>query len=210
MQLILDKLAASIVTAIVFLALFGLQTRVQGDSAGETVSYMAKKQTLNFAETLERDFANAGFMTAPGQQAILQFSNSTVDDVTYTDMIEFIGMGSTGTQAGIRYVTTQTDSTFVDGKSVPTFQVERFENVGLGWKNAGASMSTLTDFDVDILDENNNGTTVDTARKIRVRLTNAVNIRRASDSNFVKASLQQLRWGITLSPRGLSQQQYQG
>ena len=48
MQLILDKMAASIVTAVVFLVLFGLQTRVQGDSIGETVSYMAKKQTLGF------------------------------------------------------------------------------------------------------------------------------------------------------------------
>lgn len=210
MQFILDKLAASIVTAVVFLALFGLQTRIQGDAAGETVSYMAKKQTLSFAEVLERDFANAGFMTAPGQQAILRYSNSTIGDVTYTDEIEFIGQGSTGAQAGIRYVVTQSDSTYIDGAVVPTFQVTRFENTGGGWVSAGGSMSTLTDFDVSILDENNNGTTVNTARKIRVRLTNTVGIRRANDSNFVNANLQQLRWGITLSPRGLSQGQYQG
>ena len=210
MQLILDKLAASIVTAVVFLTLFGLQTRVQGDTVGETVSYMAKTQTLHFAELLERDLSNAGYMTAPGQQAILQYSNSTIDSVTITDMIEFIGMGSNGSQAGIRYVATNVDSTFIDGKVVPAFEVQRFENLGGGWEISGGSMSTLTDFDVSLLDENNNGSTVDTARKIRIRLVNAVEIKRSDDRGFVKAKLQQLRWGITLSPRGLSQQQYQG
>ena len=165
MQLILDKIAASIVTAVVFLALFGLQTRVQGDTVGETVSYMAKKQTLNFAAILERDLSNAGFMTAPGQQAILQYSNSTIDSVTYTDMLEFIGMGSTGAQAGIRYVTSQVDSTYMDGSLRPAFQVQRFENIGAGWTMAGGSMSTIIDFDIALLDENNNGSTVDTARK---------------------------------------------
>ena len=149
-------------------------------------------------------------MTAPGQQAILQYSNTTVDSVTYTDLIEFIGMGSNGAQAGIRYVTSLVDSAYVDDNAVPAFQVVRYENLGTGWNITGGSMSTLTDFDVSLLDENNNGSTVDTARKIRVRLVNAVELRKSNGGDFVNARLQQLRWGITLSPRGLSQQQYQG
>ncbi|NND71644.1 MAG: hypothetical protein HKN43_08695 [Rhodothermales bacterium] len=210
MQLILDKMAAAVVTAVVFLVLFGLQTRVQGDSIGETVSYMAKKQTLAFAEVLERDFANAGFMTAPGQDAILKYSNSTADSVEYTELIEFVGMGSNGSQAGIRYVTSQVDSTYSDGNVVPTFEVLRYENLGSGWKISGGSMSTLTDFDISLLDENNNGANMSNTRKIRIRLVNAVEIKRSTDRNFVNARIKDLRWGITLTPRGLSQQLYQG
>ena len=119
MQLILDKMAATIVSAIVFIILFSLQVRVQSNSAGETVSYMAKKHTLNFAEILERDLANAGFMTAPGQQAVLGYSNSVVNGVTITDSLEFWGMGNAGTQARIRYVARNIDSTYADGTTLP-------------------------------------------------------------------------------------------
>jgi hypothetical protein len=74
----------------------------------------------------------------------------------------------------------------------------------------GASPGTLVQFEVELLDHNDFVTSLAEARKFRIRLSNAVGgntMRRAGSAQRVA---HQLRWGITLSPAGLSQQSYQG
>ncbi len=213
MHLIFDKMTATLVGAIVLVMLFGLQSRIQSNTVESTIMYAAKKQTLAFAEILERDLSNAGYLTTPGEKAILAFSNRIEAGRSLTDTLEFWGSDAAGDRVRIRYALETAGSSIREGVSVPLYRVSRYEEDYGMWKLAGASMSTLTAFRVDLLDSGNNGV-IDTsdARKIRVRFENAIVGHQARDRDGRTGNifLQRLRWGVTLSPRGLALQEFQG
>jgi hypothetical protein len=210
MHVLLDQLSAALVGSIVLLMLFSLHIRVQSSTIEDTLLYTAKKQTLSFAEILERDLANTGYLTVPGQQSIEAYSNKIFGGTQYTDTFQFWGSDAGGNRVRVRYDATVVDTVEADG--TPVLRIERSEDAGAGFQIAGASMSSLTDFDISLLDVNNNGATMASARKIRVRFENAVGDPDAVSgvAGHKKPFMQKLRWGITLSPRGLRLQQFQG
>ena len=210
MIFIFDKLTATIVAGFLFVMIVTLQMRVQGNSVEETLFYQSKKATLSFAETLERDLANAGYRTTPGQDVITAYTNVKHDSTDVTTLFQFWGISATGARAEIRYVATQSDSVTVADGRVPAFRVDRFENIGGGWKNAGGSVNTLVAFEIDTLDENGFDTSLAETRKLRIRLSNAVGPNTMTQNGSGTRVAHQLRWGITLSPVGLSLQGYQG
>ncbi len=212
MHFIFDKMTATIVGGIVLMMLFMLQTRIQSNTIESTIMYAAKKQTLSFAETLERDFANAGYLSVPGDEAILAHSNKNDGTTSLTDTLEFWGADAAGLRTRVRYTLVPVDTVSIQGVKEQLYRVERFEHDGFGWTSTGASMPSITEFRVDLLDSANNGV-VDRrdARKLRVRFENAVvGQRMQGDDRLTPIYLRKLRWGITLSPRGLSMQTFQG
>ncbi len=209
MIFIFDKLTATIVAAVLFMMIFTLQMRVQNNSVEDTLFYQAKKATLSFAETLERDLSNAGYRNTPGNDVITAYTNVDYDSTEVTTLFQFWGLTSAGTRGEIRYVATQTDSLVVDGSAVPAFTVQRFENAGAGWSAAGGSTNSLVAFEIDTLDENDIHTTLPETRKLRIRMSNAVGANTMSQDGAHRVA-NQLRWGITLAPAGLSFQGYQG
>ncbi len=210
MIVIFDKLTASIVGAVLFVMIFTLQIRVQSNSVEDTLFYQAKKHTLSFAETLERDLANAGYRTTPGEDVLLALTNTQHDSTDVTTLFEFWGIAADGSRARIRYTTTETDTVLVAQGAVPAFQVRRFENTGAGWTDAGASAPTLVAFEIAPLDENGLDATFGNARKLRVNMSNAVGSNFMAREGAATRVAHQLRWGVTLAPVGLSLQGYQG
>ncbi|MCB0720229.1 MAG: hypothetical protein KDD65_17405 [Bacteroidetes bacterium] len=212
MPLIFDKLTAAIVGSVVFLLLFGLQLRVQGGRIEDSLVYTAKKQTLSFADMLERDFANIGYLSVPGDDVIIDLQSSSYDSTVVTDQFEFWGLGESGSRAKIRYTTVSTDSAWVQDRWVQSFQVERYEDAGFGWEMTGASSAMITEFRIQLLDLNNNIAVPANARQVRVRISNAVAVNPMTvmaDHRSILAG-RELKWGITLAPKGLSMQGYQG
>lgn len=209
MIVLFDKLAASLVAGVLFMMIFTLQIRVQTNTVEDTLFYQAKKHTLSFAETLEQDFANAGFQTTPGDEVITAVTNVAYDSTDVTTLFEFWGIASDGSRAQIRYVASQSDSVTVKEGRVPSFEVRRYENTGLGWTDAGGSVNTLVAFEIDTLDENGFETSADEARKLRIRLSNAVGSNTMGRDGGTRVA-HELRWGITLAPAGLGLQGYQG
>lgn len=211
MTLILDNISATIVAGVLFMMIFALQIRVQTNSVEETLYYEAKRATLSFAGTLERDLVNAGFRSTPGDSVITGHSNYVDGDSSLvTTSFTFWGLGSDGTRTLIRYSSTPTDSVMVREGFAAAYRVERHEHVGGIWRMTGASPSTLVRFEIELLDQNDFTTTMAEARKFRIRLSNAVGgntMRRAGSAQRVA---HELRWGITLAPVGLKQQSYQG
>jgi len=211
MTLILDNISATIVAGVLFMMIFALQIRVQTNSVEETLYYEAKRATLGFASTLERDLINAGFKSTPGDSVITGHSNYVDGDSSIvTNNFVFWGVGSDGTRTRIRYSATPTDSVMVRDGLVAGYRVERHEQVGGLWKMTGASPSSLVRFEIELLDQNDFTTSMAEARKFRIRLSNAVGgntMRRAGSALRVA---HELRWGITLAPAGLKQQSYQG
>lgn len=213
MYIIFDKMTATLVGTIVLVMLIGLQSRIQSNTVESTIMYAAKKQTLAFAEILERDLSNAGYLTTPGETAVLAYSNRFEAGRSLTDTLEFWGSDAIGDRVRIRYALEPAGYTVSDGVAVPLYSVARYEN-NLGiWKLSGASMPTLTAFRVDLLDSGSNGVVdVADARKMRVRFENAIVGHQTKDSDGRSGNvfLRRLRWGVTLSPRGLAQQAFQG
>ncbi len=213
MYFIFDNLTASIVGGIVLMMLFGIQSRIQSNTVESTIMYAAKNQTLQFAELLERDLSNAGYLSTPGDQAILRHATRNTSGEITTDTLEFWGSDGSGLRTRVRYVLEKTKTATIDGEFVQLYQVNRYENNMLAWKTAGASLPTLTEFRIDLLDSANNGVvSIADARKIRVRFEAAVVGGRLKDTggNSESTFLRTLRWGVTLSPKGLALQSYQG
>ena len=212
MYLIFDRLSATVVGGVVILMLFTIQTRIQSNTVESTIMYGAKKQTLNFAEVLERDLSNAGYLSVPGDAGILSHSNVTSGTKVLTDSLEFWGSDKTGNRTRVRYLLQPTIVTRIDGEDTQLYRMDRYELIAGTWKPSGASMSTLSDFRIDLLDSGNNGVInrVD-ARRLRVRFENAVVSQRMIDGDGSDRGLylNKLRWGITLSPKGLAMQTFQ-
>ncbi len=207
MQLLLDKVTASIVGVVIVTILVALQFRMQEEKVEITNLYSANKEALSFAETLERDLVNTGFGISPGDSSIIAFHKTNAGMKTITDSLIFRGVGAGGAAALIRYVASPVDSVVVDGVSMPTYQVVRSENAGAGFVDAGASPRTLLEFNIDLLDFTNNITIPSNVRKIRIRMVNAVPTGIKDEQT---RTMKQVHWGVTLTPNNLQLAGYQG
>ena len=194
---IYDHLVAILVGSVIILLLFNVQQRTQKSSVERTMMYMAKMNTLDLASFLERDLMNAGFNTPPIETGILH--HDTIDGVT--DSLVFWGVGAGGTRARIAYGVSAVDSAVIAGETVPLFELRRYERQGANFVRVGGSAPTLTGFEITLLTSGNIPTDVSTARKLKIRLSNAV-LPDFGDGTHL-SGYRRLFWGITLSPPGL-------
>ena len=194
---LIDRIVAVIVSAIIVLMGFSVQQRAQQTSVGSAMLYTGKKQTLELADLLERDLANVGYETVPGQDAITDY---VVTDENLL-RLQFFGSDATGNQIEIRYDLVFADTVGIGAEQVPLYELQRSEKTGGVWAYAGGSPATLTRFYVDLLSETNTVVPREEARRIRVWLENAV-MPEASMGEMMKG-FRLLRWSITLDPTNL-------
>lgn len=191
---IYDHLVAILVGGAIILLLFNVQQRTQKVSVERTMMYMAKVNTLDLASFIERDLMNAGFNTPPIETGVLY--HNTTDGLT--DSLIFWGIGSGGGRTRIAYGVSTVDSATIAGETVPLYELRRYERQGANFVRMGSSAQTLTDFEIILLTSGNIPTDISTARKLKVRLANAVLPGFESDTHLT--GYRRLFWGITLSP----------
>ena len=199
MLFLYDHFLALLVGSVIILMLFMIQVRAQQENIEQAMINAAKKQTLELADALERDLANAGYATAPSQPGITAYS-MRADGVT--DTLAFWGSDAAGTQIEVRYVVSVVDTVTIEGETLPLFEMQRFQRNGGPWVHDGGSPPTLTHFSVTLLDENNLVTGQADARQLQVRVTNAV-FPHIGPDDYLRG-YRQLRWGIMLTPASLA------
>ncbi len=195
---IYDHLVAVIVGSVILLMLFNVSQRVQHSSVERTMLYMTKSNTLDLGSYLQRDLMNAGFDTSPVEHGILKHNT---DAEGLTDTLVFWGVGASGVRTRIAYGASVVDTALIDGKESPLYQVRRYERRGSQFVRNGGSTPTLTQFKVDLLTSGNTPTDISTARRLRLRLTNAVLPDFESDTHL--KGYRRLHWGVTINPPGL-------
>ncbi|NNE70332.1 MAG: hypothetical protein HKN29_08200 [Rhodothermales bacterium] len=189
MNVVLDNLSATIVFATVSFVLVTTQFRMQQDTAQTTVSYMAKRQLLSFAELVEDEFELIGEEVS-GDKIVSLTSDS---DGKTTSFVFNRDISSVDTQIEYRLVPTDTVQTL--GRDVPLYKVERYEGGAL----AGGGAGYFSDFRVELLTSSGGSATPSTARVVRVRVSMAHAVGNMDDSS-VNVSY----WGMTLRPTSLA------
>lgn len=203
-MILIDRIVAVIISAMIVLMGFMVQQRAQQVSVGSTMLYVGKKQTLELADMLERDFANVGFNLTPGDTVISTF---TRQNDGLLDSLVFWGVGrdSVGApaqQVEVLYRLVPDDTVQFGGEPVPLFALERSERTGGGaWSVDGGSPPTLTRFYIDLLGENNSVVGPAQARRVRIWLENAV--MPETNMGAMMNHLRLLRWSMTVSPMNL-------
>ena len=195
---IYDHLIAVLVGSVIILLLFNVQQRAQQSSVERTMLYMTKSNTLDLGSYLKRDLMNTGFDTPPVETGILKHNTNAGG---LTDTLVFWGVGASGERTRIAYGVSVVDTALIDGQEKPLFEMRRYERRGAEFVRNGGSTPTLTQFKVDLLTSGNTPTDISTARRLRLRLTNAVLPQFDSEEHL--QGYRQLHWGVTLNPPGL-------
>ena len=196
---IYDHLVAVLVGSVIILLLFSVQQRAQKTSVERTMMYMAKASTLDLGGFIERDLMNAGFETPPVESGLL--AHNTTDGVT--DTLVFWGVGSSGARSRIAYGVSAVDTVLIDDQEKPLLELRRYERQGSAFVRVGGSMPTLTRFEVVLRTAGNTPTTMETAERVEVRLSNAVLPHHERGDHL--RGYRELHWGIVLDPPGLQQ-----
>lgn len=202
MVFIHDNVVALVIAGVGLLLMLNLQQQAQRSNLEQSLLLHAKTQTLDVADWITRDLTNAGHGTAPTQPGITAYSEQLVDSARVTTLLEFYSRAADGSSALIRYELTQIDTTTIQGEAVPVFRLDRYENGAL----AGQSAPALTGFTIDLLTENNTPTDQANARRLRLRLRQAVAPSTATAP--LRPAQQEVHWGISLTPPNL--RSYQG
>ncbi len=208
-MVLIDRIVAVIVSAVIILMGFTVQQRAQQTSVGSVMLYAGKKQTLELADMIEGDLGNVGFNITPDQTAITEH---TVQEDGLLDSFVFWGIGrdsvgSVASQVEVRYDLVAADTARLGQEVVPLYELQRFERTGGGsWIPLGGSPPTISRFYVDLLGENNSTVDKEDARRIRVWLENLV--LPESQMGEMMKNFRRLRWSITISPSNL--RDYQG
>ena len=208
-MILIDRVVAVIVSAVIILMGFTVQQRAQQTSVGSTMLYVGKKQALELADMIEGDLANVGYNIAPDQDAITEH---LVHEDGLLDSFVFWGIardsvGALARQVEVRYQLVPADTATLGQEVVPLYELQRSERTNGGsWVPIGGSVPTISRFYVELLSENNSTVPKEEARRIRVWLENLV----LPESNMgeMMKSFRHLRWSITISPNSL--RDYQG
>ncbi|MDA1029011.1 MAG: hypothetical protein O3B41_08165 [Bacteroidetes bacterium] len=189
MQFILDNLSALLVSTAVLLMVLSTQFTAQRSAAEQTIAYVAKKQTLETADTIEREFLLIGDGT---DETIVDLTTNVAGNTT---SFSFWREDELGADMLVAYTLTEQDSLMVGGEMRQLYRLNRFEN-GLA---SGGGSSTLTDFRITLLDMTGAPTvSVPDARLIRVAAVNAYPYGSDSDMYLFRSF-----WGITVRPMNL-------
>ena len=203
-MILIDRIVAVIISAMLVLMGFSVQQRAQQTSLGSTMLYVGKKQTLELADMLERDLANVGFNLTPGQTAITTYSqhpDGMLDSLVFWG-VGRDSVGAAAQQVEVLYHLVPADTARFGQEVVPLFELQRFERVGGGaWGLDGGSPPTISRFYIELLGETNNSVDPDQARRVRVWMENTV----MPEANMgqMMNHLRLLRWSMTVSPSNL-------
>lgn len=187
MQLILDNLAATIIFTAVALAVATTQLYSSRSSVESTVSYMAKKQTLDLASVLEQELKMIGEGTANDIDLI-----QTNADGQTTRFVFWRNDGVNDLK--IEYRLVATDTVEINDTDVPRYRMDRYVND----IQDGGSSPTLRDFRIEALDEAGNVVGAASAVLVRASILDTYPIGELDDMY-----LGQTYWGITLRPENL-------
>jgi hypothetical protein len=163
MSVLLDNVAAVIVSMIVFVLLASIQHR----SIQQQVAQQSRQTVVERAQELGRwlreDLERIGDNIEPGENAPypVAFENPqesggtpplTTEFVFYRDSVQANGQK---TQVATRYRVQSVGSREVGGETKTLYQLRRAQRVGGGtWTATGASMPSLLGFQVDLLNRN--------------------------------------------------------
>ena len=148
MPFTLDNLAAVLISGVLVLILVTMQFRAQQANQDRAVLYIAKKQTLSFADVLVRDLSNLG-VEMPRNRRI---SRHSVNGDGLTDTLRFSRVDAFGDTLNIEYRLVVAD-TIVHQDTTVLYQVERYENGVF----SGGSTPTMRSFTIELLDEGGTG-----------------------------------------------------
>ena len=204
----IDRIVATIIAAMVLLMGLSTQQRARKTSLSSSMLYVGKKKTLELADMIERDLTNLGYQTTPGQNAISDYTlrdNDMLDSLTFWGLRRD-GVGTAAQQVEIRYRLAEADTVQIGGEPVALYELRRLVKLGGSWQVRGSSGPTLTGLYLDLLNENNNAASPDSAIRIQVLLENAVVPQ--FDPDRAVSGLRRLHWSTTLSPPSI--RGYQG
>jgi len=193
MFFILDNLSSMLVFGTLVLVLAVTQLRVQQTTVEQTVVHIAKTQALDFADTVEREFKLMGVGIGNRNDMIADLqtdANGNTSAFTFRWEDD-----KTGKELDIGYRLVAKDTVEVGDKMVPLYQVERYEDGHL----RGASPSTLTRWNVQLLDDTGNPSTLTDATVVRIAFANLMGI-----GDIGSYSIPETHWAITLRPHNLA------
>ena len=153
MQLIYDNIVASMIGAMVLLIMVAANHQTRLASAEATSYYMLQQQMLNFTATVQRDMQNVSSVNMVAEEdSVFSFRAQVTPADTSKRLIEYR-----------RQVTgTRHDD---EGNLVTLYQIVRF----VDGNAAGGSIATITDWIVQVLNEEGNAATdVADARQVAV------------------------------------------
>ena len=175
------------VYGVLALTLAGMQLRLQQSAIEQTVLYMSKQQTLEFADLLEQDMKSIG----AGIDGTMIESITTDDATNLTTAFSFNTTDDVGDEVAVSYAVQASDIIEVDGVPVQRYQMKRYENGVL----AGGGPATIRAFRIELLNDAGTATVAASARLVRVSFVNAYPF-----ASGDAGSLRQTYWGTTVRP----------
>jgi hypothetical protein len=192
MIFIIDNVSALLVFASVAFVITMTQFRAQQATVEQTIAYMSKKQTLEFADMLEQELKLVGAGRDEGEDMI---ESIVPDAYGNTGSFTFWRAEPLGPDLEIVYTLAVADSVQVEGDWVRRFQLTRTEN----GTAAGGSPATLRSFNLQLLDSGGGAASVADAELIRVSFINMYPVGNPDDM-----AIRQTHWGITVRPLNLA------
>lgn len=159
MQVVLDNLNAIIVGGAVMLIMAAMTMSNQTAQVDSTRYYSGRSQFSQLTEFVERDFRNLGMNADTSLGMIIGYQWD--QDAKF---IEFQTMSDTTDGAApsqIKYELTTSHWEKTDSDSIQCYELIRYAYSGGSYKDVGASMNTLTSFEIQLFDENESSVTGD-------------------------------------------------
>ena len=187
MQLILDNISAILIFSAVAFAVASTQLHSSQTTAESTISYMSKKQILEFGSTLEQE------LKLIGQGTVDKIDEATQNqDGQTTSFVFWRNNGIVDIKVEYRLI--ETDVIQVNGADVQLYRMDRYENNVY----RGGSAPTLRDFIIQPLDASGNAVPPANAVLVRARIRDSYPVGDPDDMH-VGYSV----WGLTLRPENL-------
>ncbi len=193
MFFVLDNLSSMIVFGTIALVVATTQLRVQQMNVEQTVAYVSKTQALDFANTIEREFKLIGVGLGNRNQMITGIKAG--DDGNTASFTFEWQSAQTGQILTIEYRLVPGDTVQVGGVETPLLQVQRYED----GHPRGASPSTLTRWNVRLLDDAGNAASITEATLVRVSFANLMAL-----GDAARYSIPETHWAVTLRPHNLA------
>ena len=194
MTVLLDNITATIVGMAVLAMVVVMQQRAQEAGVQRSITYHAKKQTIELGRWLQDDMANVGAGVSFGTIAVTGHAENA-EGMTTSFAFKRKMDEADPTPSDIEYVLSEVEIITVDGEEVQLYEIQR-EVDGVV---VGKSPQTITSFTITMLDAAGEETNVPTAaRQLRVQLSTALPY---SDQRMTY--LREAHWGTTVPLREL-------
>lgn len=192
MNVLLDNVTAAIVAMSVLAMIVVMQYRAQEASVERAIAYRAKKQTIDFGKWLQDDIANVGAGVSFGTISVKEVQTNAGGQTSRFHFLRKMDVADPA-PVDVVYQLSETETITVDGSDVQLYEMQRFVDGNL----EGTSPSTVTQFTIEMLDENGTLTVAPSeARQVRVRFSTAMPY-----SGDRYTYLREAHWGTTVPIR---------